>query len=62
MEKRLTFAKNQLRETRNNSQPNTPMSINNRTDDTTHQPLVTDLLKILTTELEKQVADKKTVS
>ena len=35
------------------------MSINSRTNDTTHQPLVTDLLKIRITELEKQVADKK---
>ena len=61
IEERLTFVENQLRETRNNSQPHTPVSINNRIDDTTHQPLVIDLLKTRITELEKQVADKNCI-
>ena len=61
IEERLTFVENQFRETRNNSQPHTPVSINNRIDDTTHQPLVIDLLKTRITELEKQVADKNCI-
>ena len=61
IEERLTFVENQLREARNNSQPHTPVSINNPTDDTTHQPLVIDLLKTRITELEKQVADKNCI-
>ena len=58
IDERLTFVKNQLRETRNDGQPHTPVSINNRTDDTTHRHLVTELLKTRITELERQVADK----
>ena len=32
--------------------------MNNQIDDTTHQPLVIDLLKTRITEMKKQVADK----
>ena len=35
IKQRLTFAKNQMRETRNGNQLHTPMSMNNRTNDTT---------------------------
>ena len=55
---RLIFFESQLRDTRNNRGPHTPVSINNQIDDTTHQPLVSDLLKTCITELERQVADK----
>ena len=44
IKERLTFVKNQLRETKNNSQTHSPVLINNRTDDATHKPLVIDLL------------------
>ena len=35
IEGRLTIVENQLRETMNDSQPNPPASLSNRTDDTT---------------------------
>ena len=61
MQERLTFVEKQMRETKNDSQPNTPKPMNNQTDDTTHQTLVNDLLKACITELEKQVADKNCI-
>ena len=44
IEERLTLVKNQLRETKNDSQPHTLVSINNRTNEIAYQPLVNDLL------------------
>ena len=61
MEDRLTFVENQSRETRNDSLPHTPVSMNNRTNETAHQLLVTEFLKTNITELEKQVADKNCI-
>ena len=58
IKERLISFESQLRETRNSSQPQTPVSINNQIDGTTHQSLVSGLLKTRITELEKQVADK----
>ena len=60
IEATLTFVENQLRETRNDSQPHTSVSMNHRTD-TTHQPLVIEFLKTRITELEKQVTDKNCI-
>ena len=57
----LTLVENQMREKRNDSQPHAPVSINNRTNEIVHQPLVTDLLKLSITELEKQVADNNCI-
>ena len=44
IEERLTLAVNQLREIRNDSQPHTLVSINNRTNEIAYQSLVIDLL------------------